>query len=120
MKKSIKIFSILLIIFAILFNVYGIAFASDVNMNLVDYSGSSEVETTNNNTDNTNNSNNTNSDMLEDEDSYIDINEGSIDASGIDSIEEEGLSFSNVLSILLITVGVILILLAIAIILRLK
>ena len=38
----------------------------------------------------------------------------------VGSIEEEGLGLSNILSILLITVGVVLILLAIAIIIRLK
>ena len=40
--------------------------------------------------------------------------------SNVSAIQEEGLSTSNIISIFLITVGVILILLAIAIILRLK
>ena len=48
------------------------------------------------------------------------IDESNLPASSVSAIQEEGLSFSNILSILLITVGIIIILLAVAIIIRLK
>ena len=46
--------------------------------------------------------------------------EGSAAPSGVSSIAQENMSFSNILNILVITVGVIIILLAIAILIRLK
>ena len=45
---------------------------------------------------------------------------GSVAPSDVSSIAQENMSFSNILNILIITVGVILILLAIAILIRLK
>lgn len=110
MSKSIKIFSIFLIIFSIFISFYSV-YASDINMNLV------SDETTEN-------------EAIEDSNSAVD--DTTIDTQlpsdsdsitppfSVGAVVEEGLGLSNILSILLITVGVILILLAIAIIIRLK
>ncbi len=46
--------------------------------------------------------------------------DGSAAPSGVSSIAQENMSFSNILNILVITVGVIIIFLAIAILIRLK
>ena len=104
MTKMVKIFSVLLILFSIILSGYSVL-ASDIDMNLVDNSAvpvgneiPSETDT----------------------DTTQDPIGGQLSASNVNAIEEEGLSTSNIISILLITVGVILILLAIAIIIRLK
>lgn len=112
MSKTIKLFSIVLIIFSIIFSFYGV-YASDIDMNLID---------------NSINDNEVNQDEIDNSITQDPLNgttsESNIDsqlsASGVNSIEEDGLSLSNILSILLITVGIILILLSIAIIIRLK
>ena len=93
MSKSIKIFSIILIIFSLFISFYGVYATTDIDMNLETNDGNDVT--------------------LTDEDSYI-------PPSSVGATVEEGLSFSNILNILLITVGVVLILLAIAIIIRLK
>lgn len=113
MSKSIKFFSIILIMFSIFISFYSV-YASDINMNLV--------------------SNETNSNEIIEDDNSILVDDTTNDVqtqlptdtdsltppSSVGTVAEEGLGLSNILSILLITVGVILILLAIAIIIRLK
>lgn len=103
MSKTIKLFSIVLIMFSLLFSFYDV-YASDIDMNLTEQ-------------------NVINDDQTDDESSTQVVAPGigtQLPASSISSVEEEGLSFTNILNILLITVGVILILLSVAIILRLR
>jgi len=113
MSKFIKIFSIIFIIFSILISFYNV-YASDINMNLTANETINEPIDTNQVIDETN----------ENEQDTIDQAFSDLDditnPSTIGVATEEGLSLSNILSILLITVGVIIILLAIAIIIRLK
>jgi len=106
MSKSIKILSIVLIIFSLIINFYGVVQASDINMNLT----SNEVE------DDTNEISDDNTSDIQSPSDLDSITP----PSSVGAVAEEGLGLSNILSILLITVGVILILLAIAIIIRLK
>ncbi len=119
MSKSIKIFSFILIIVAILINFYSV-YATDINMNLtsneavpneVTAGDVNTVDLESSLTDNT---------VAPDLDASLTSQEETISASSVGTLSEQGLSLSNILSILLITVGVILILLAIAIIIRLK
>lgn len=112
MSKKIKLFSIILIIFSIIFSFYGV-YATDIDMNLTDEPPTEELPIVNQD----------DTEIPPTDDELADLlgtDSSQITPSGVDSIEEETLSFSNILSILLITVGVILILLAIAIIIRLK
>lgn len=106
MSKTIQLFSIFLIIFALLMSGFSV-YASDINMNLEPNDVDSNIVDENDieNTDSTQNPTDNNS---------------SVPPSSTGSVANEGLGFSNILSILLLTVGVILILLAIAIIIRLK
>ena len=87
MSKSVKIFSIILILFSLFINFYGVYATTDINMNL-ETNNSANSDSVNTNTD-----------------TYT-------PPSNIGVIE--------VLNILLITVGLVLILLGIAIITRLK
>ena len=115
MSKSIKIFSMILIIFSILISFYGVVHASDINMNLA------ENVTENENIDETDENA-----IVDDTSPVADDMQATTDTStitppySVSATAEEGLGLTNILSILLITVGVILILLAIAIIIRLK
>lgn len=111
MSKSITIFFIFLIIFSFIFNFHGV-YATDINMNLVpnDISEDNEIEGNETNTISQNNQ----------QDQLSSNTDRLTSPSSVGSVTEEGLSFSNILSILLITVGIVLILLAIAIIIRLK
>lgn len=97
MSKSIKIFSIILIIFSLLISFYGVYATTDINMNLESDEIIDDAETQ----------------ISTDADTYT-------PPTSVGAVAEEGLTFSNILSILLITVGVVLILLSIAIIIRLK
>ena len=114
MSKSIKFFPILLIAFSLILSFYSVIYASNINMNLA-----SENSVSKNVTDTVNNS-------LVDENITDDLIDGGASQAGVTTpssvtaTTEEGLGLSNVLSIILITVGVVLILLAIAIIIRLK
>ena len=114
MLKSIKIFSIILIIFSILINFYGV-FATDIDMNLPSAQTNEVEENTEDiaNTDYPISDDTTQADSVLGESDFI-------SPSSVGTLTEEGLSTSNILSILLITVGIVLILLAIAIIIRLK
>lgn len=103
MSKFIRIFSIVLIIFSLVVNFYSI-YASSINMNLAT-DVDNPIEDISEDTNNMAPSTTTNDE---------------VSPSSVGSISEEGLGLSNILSILLITIGVVLILLAIAIIIRLK
>lgn len=123
-----KIFKTFIILFIIIFSTTTLVFATDINMNLESQSQTDSNSTDINSTDNANSIENTNTtdtnventnDIL-DENFQQDNIGGSVAPSGVSSIAQENMSFSNVLNILVITVGVILILLAIAILIRLK
>ena len=117
-SKIIKICIILLIIFLFVSSNVN---ATDINMNL-------ELPTTDTNSLDEELTNETPVDSIQDvlSNSLSDETQGSTDVggdaapSGVSSIAQENMSFSNILNILIITVGVILILLAIAILIRLK
>ena len=113
MSKSIKFFPILLIAFSLILSFYSVIYASNINMNLASENSVSENVT------------NTVNNSLVDEnitDDLIDnVSQTEVTTpSSVTATTEEGLGLSNVLSIILITVGVVLILLAVAIIIRLK
>jgi len=108
MKKYIKIFSIILVMLVFAINIYKVS-ANDINIT----SNSADNNTiAGDNVSNsvTGNEDENNSGIFTDQ----------LSASNVGAIEEEGLSLSNIISILVITVGIILILLAIAILIRLK
>ncbi len=111
MSKSIKFFSVILIIFSMFISFYGVVHASNINMNLVaNETATNEDENAivdNNPIDASESQTSTSADEI-------------IPPSSVSATVEEGLGLANILSILLITVGVILILLSIAIIIRLK
>lgn len=113
MSKSIKFFPILLIAFSSILSFYSVIYASNINMNLASENSVSENVT------------NTVNNSLVDENITDDLVDNVSQAevttpSSVTATTEEGLGLSNVLSIILITVGVVLILLAVAIIIRLK
>ena len=113
MSKSIKFFPILLISFSLILSFYSVIYASNINMNLASENSVSE------------NVANTVNNSLVDENVTDDLVDNASQAevttpSSVTATTEEGLGLSNVLSIILITVGVVLILLAVAIIIRLK
>lgn len=108
MSKSISFFAIILIIFSIFISFYGVVYASNIDMNLV------ANETT------TSDENAIDSPSTDTEPQASTSTEEITPPSSVSATTEEGLGLTNILSILLITVGVILILLSIAIIIRLK
>lgn len=129
-RRNAKILAIIIILFFIFSTT---ALATDINMNLpVDESTTEEAtntEGTDTNVDNTN----TVTDGEQDSNQVTDLTDsgtteglvqndigGTAAPSGVSSIAQENMSFSNILNILVITVGVILILLAIAILIRLR
>lgn len=109
MSKFISFFSIILIIFSMFISFYGVAYASNIDMNLVAHETSNEA---------TNDENSVTEDIADSQPSTT--TEEIASPTGVSATAEEGLGFTNILNILLITVGVILILLSIAIIIRLK
>lgn len=122
MSKTIKVLSIVLLIFSFIINFYGV-YASDINMNLGSGNELTSQVTSNSNVeDNLVQTTPTNDVTTATEHITSTITDSDVitPPSSIGSVAEEGLGVSNILSILLITVGVILILLAIAIIIRLK
>ena len=132
-----KIFKTLVILFIILFSATTLVHATDINMNLENPNqtdtNSTDLDTSTDNTNdiedtsatdtNTNETTDTNAEgtngSLDDNFEQDNIG-GSVAPSGVSSIAQENMSFSNILNILIITVGVVLILLAIAILIRLK
>lgn len=118
MSKSIKVLSIVLIMFSFIVSFYGV-YATDINMNLPTVDQPSNITSL----DNNQNIEQSVEDIVpstEDVNVNTSSNTAEIQPSNVSSIVEEGLGLTSILSILLITVGVILILLAIAIIIRLK
>lgn len=119
MLKKIKIFSIFTLALVLLLFLNTAVLATDINMNLPSEDTNTVSE------DNVNTINN-----IQDTGNIVDNSSNTIatqddiggDAtpSSVSSIAQENMSFSNILNILIITVGVILILLAIAILIRLK
>lgn len=132
MAKFIKTVFIILITL-LLFN---INFVSAVDLNITEDNNSSN--TTNNTSNNTSSSrnnntvsNNTNSEENDDDEtdytssnSYNNVDTSTSDVSGATvrsgNLPESNLGLSNILSIFLIVIGIILILLAIAILIKLK
>ena len=120
MLKFSKIVCILVVILLFI-NITSLATSIDMNL-------TENIETTEN-TDAMNDIN-TNSADMDNQDDITDAQDtiaqaqddigGTAAPSGVSSIAQENMSFSNILNILVITVGVILILLAIAILIRLK
>ena len=118
-----KIFKTLIFLFIIIFSISTLVFATDINMNLenpnenpVDANAIDSNSMDTNSIDNVSDTN-----TVENMDEFEqDTISGTAAPSGVSSIAQENMSFSNILNILVITVGVILILLAIAILIRLK
>lgn len=118
MAKSIKVLSVVLIIFSFIISFYGV-YATDISMSLPTTNQEANV------TEAPDLVNSTETNTYQDTQDIVppsgDSNASSIvTPSSVSGISEEGLGLTNILSILLITVGVILILLAIAIMIRLK
>ena len=110
MSKIIKILLIYLISFILIAN-FNFIFASDIDMNLTENLTESSNEESNEES-------NENFIM-----SPVDEQETfgeTTSPSSIGSISDDGLSMTNILNIILITIGILLILFAIAIIIRLK
>lgn len=125
-KKFIKIIVVLLLIFSLYIN---ISYATDINLNLPGTSDSNsiqqnnEVENSANESDNTNPSQNIDNSVQNNDFNFQDLSHSNVETlspADISSATESGLGITNIINILLITVGVILILLAIAIIIRLR
>ena len=114
----VKLSKISLIMLIILFLLGITVSATDINMNLTPdntQAVTGNETNTGNQTTNTPTPNGTDTTISPSDDIG-----GSVAPSGVSSIAQENMSFSNILNILIITVGVILILLAIAILIRLK
>ncbi len=130
MSKKIQISIIILVILALLFNCNLSYATDDTEVPLDDQQETVETPSDETAPENSElpvenlieNFNEDNTFLEDSEDVFFEdeIDQSILPASSVSSIEEEGLTFSSILSILLITVGIILILLAIAIILRLK
>lgn len=139
LQKVVKIVFILLFLFCFWISVVS---ATDINLNLpgtTDNTVNNAIDNTtentivdnsvNNTTDNnvgneqsttnelTDQANSVNENM---EDPFADVTTENLQPSGISTQSESGLGITNIINILLITVGVILILLGIAIMIRLK
>lgn len=128
-KKSLKIFLILLVLFAFCTICSS---AANINLNLPGTENTqtnNDVTDNNQTTDNNQLDNNTQNDTT-DTNNIPDNTEPTISDNPLDDMQtlqpttndssNSGLSVTNIINILLIAVGVILILLAIAIIIRLK
>ena len=110
----LKNFSIILFVVVLLLSISTVVLASDINMNLP-VENANDVATTDTNEISGDLTNPTNEIT-----SLSDDISGTAVPSNVSSIAQENMSFSNILNILLIAVGVVLILLAIAILIRLK
>lgn len=125
-KIVLRVSLILLMVFV--FCVSLVHASSDINFDLPGVDNSTpNTETSNNNeTSNSDNSqiNNNNVDNTTNNDADTDISNPTetevLQSAGVSSAPETGLSVTNIINILLIAVGVILILLAIAILIRLN
>ena len=125
MSKTLKI---TLVLFIILSSICSFSLATDIDMNITSNDNvATENVTTNTNTSTRTNTlnNNTTNVINEDEDAIYEeeLTATNSEYTTISSVNkssvDDGLSLSNILNILLIVVGVVLILLAIAILIRL-
>lgn len=132
----LKNFSIILFVLVLLLSISTVVLATDINMNLPveeenlvsedgnliggDEPATEESNTIENIQDNLQYSTDGVQGATDDTLAPQDDIGGDATPSSVSSIAQENMSFSNILNILIITVGVILILLAIAILVRLK
>lgn len=123
MKKNIKIIFFVLIIASIfMFVISRPAFAA-INLNINNSTSNSETSTENTNSENLQSQYGNELDNVStasSSSSYDASSSSSAEVSNLSSIPESNLGLSNILSILLIAVGIILILLGIAVLIRLK
>lgn len=115
MKKIINLISIIVISFIFLST---IVFATDIDMNLP-----TNNESNNNISNQTNNTNSVENEVYDDNtitDNEDEYTPQSTTVSSVSSVTEETFGLSQILNIFLIVVGVVLILLGIAILIRLK
>ncbi len=111
MLKTTKIF-----ILCFIFILFSLTFVYGIDMNLTDNNENNILNELENTAQETNNDLNTNGN-----EANQDNNGQNTDSKvGLSSLPESNLGFANILNILLIVVGIILILLAIAILIRLK
>ena len=117
-----KIVKTLIFLVIILFSITTLAFATDIDMNLENPNENPvDANTTSNAVDANSIDDTSDTNTMENPEEFQqDSISGTAAPSGVSSIAQENMSFSNILNILIITVGVILILLAIAILIRLK
>ena len=122
MLRFLKISVILLFV---LFLISTVVAATDINMNLTSQENTTDLNTIDSNITDENGTDD--NEIIDDSrdsgdvsDQIVDSTGGTAAPSGVTSIAQENMSFSNILNILVITVGVVLILLAIAILIRLK
>lgn len=125
MKKSIKILLICLLFISFILS--SKCFAIDINMNLTgNTSNTNSLLDLNNAVTNaantlTNSNNETNTANTENTSTNTNVNTNSnTNSSIVSSLPESELGLTNILNILLITIGVVLILLAIAIFIKLR
>lgn len=112
MTKSTKILSLLFIILLFTLN---ISLATDINMNLDPIQDSSNAE---NVLEEENLVEDFSNEIIDEEEDSTSTSTPSTTISTLSSVPDEGLSLTNILNILLIVVGVVLILLGIAILIR--
>ena len=136
MLKMLKKFSIILFVLVLLLSISTVVLATDINMNLPveeenlisedgnliagDEPATEDSNTIENIQDDLQYSTDGVQGATDDTLAPQDDIGGDATPSSVSSIAQENMSFSNILNILIITVGVILILLAIAILVRLK
>ena len=112
MTRSIK-WSLILMIFLMFLGT--VVFATDINMNLGNNPNSATNEASNSEQDNTLTEESTTNTATQNEQTN-----NSTTITSVSAEEETSLSFNNILNILLIVIGIVLILLGIAILIRLK
>lgn len=111
-KRSLQFFGCILIMTVFLLSFVSISFAADINMNHINSANTVTNDTTGNETaGSTNTTTQTGS-------SNLPVSSSSTTVSNM--LPESNLGLATILNILLITVGVILILLGIAVLIRLK
>lgn len=117
-KKIFKVIFILIIMFS--FCTTCVLSSSDIDFNVQDPNNNSQTGESNMQDDPTDNSQATENLMDTPNAGTSSTEPETVQPSGISTSSESGLGVSGIINILLITVGVVLILLAIAIIIRLK
>ena len=122
MKKNLKFIVSTLIIIALLFICANLVFAATPDMNLPSNTiDNVDSNVTNTNTDNTVNNitNSLSSNTTSSANTTVDASE-STQIKNLNPVTDSGLGLTNILNILLIAVGLVLILLGIAIIIKIK